>query len=123
MSRESGLPEIYVRPYPDVDAGRWQVSTSGGRSPMWSPREDELFYRNGEQMLAVPVATGRGFEHGAPLVLFEGNYYFGPAVKSYDIASDGQRFLMIKEDASPEGLVRNEIHVVLNWFEELRALQ
>ena len=73
---ESGQTEIYVRPYPDVDAGRWQISTNGGRSPMWSPREDELFYRNAKQMLAVPVATGRGFEPGAPLVLFEGSYYF-----------------------------------------------
>ena len=72
-SDESGQTEIYVRPYPDVDAGRWQISTNGGRSPMWSPREDELFYRNAKQMLAVPVATGRGFEPGAPLVLFEGN--------------------------------------------------
>ena len=71
-------------------------------------------------MLAVPIATGRGFEHGAPFVLFEGSYYFGPRMRAYDVTSDGQRFLMIKEDALGE---RNEIHVVLNWFEELRALQ
>ena len=74
-------------------------------------------------MLVVPVATGRGFEHGAPLVLFEGSYYFSSNMRAYDVTSDGQRFLMIKEDASPEGLAPNEIHVVLNWFEELRARQ
>ena len=120
MSRESGQPEIYVRPYPDVNAGRGQVSTSGGRFPMWSLRKHELFYRNGEQMLAVAVATGQGFEHGAPLVLFEGSYYFSQGMQTYDVSQDGQRFLMIKEDALGES---NEIHVVLNWFEELRALQ
>ena len=69
-------------------------------------------------MLAVPVATGRDFEHAAPLVLFEGSYDFTPGMRAYDVTPDGQRFLMIKEDASSES---NEIHVVLNWFEELRA--
>ena len=68
-SRESGRAEIYVRPYPDVDAGRWQVSTNGGAYPMWSPSEEELFFRNEDQMVAVPVVTDAGFEFGTPSVL------------------------------------------------------
>jgi len=118
-SRESGRAEIYVRPYPDVDAGRWQVSTSGGLYPMWSPSEEELFYRNEDQMVAVPIVTDAGFEFGTPSVLFEGSYLSG-ATRHYDVAADGQRFLMIKAEASSEESAPNEIHVVLNWFEELR---
>ena len=119
MSRESGRAEIYVRPYPDVDAGRWQVSTTGGTSPMWSRSEEELFYRNEDQMVAVPVVTDAGFEFGTPSVLFEGSYlsFVG---RDYDVDMDGQRFLMIKQDALGEESAPNEIHVVLNWFEELR---
>ena len=32
-SDESARLEIYVRPFADVNSGRWQVSTSGGRMP------------------------------------------------------------------------------------------
>ena len=45
VSDESGKSEVYVRPFPDVDKGKWQVSTSGGDSPLWSPDGRELFYR------------------------------------------------------------------------------
>ncbi len=86
---------------------------------MWSPIEDELFYRSGDLMVAGPVVTDAGFEFGNPSVLFEGNYLYG-ATRDYDVAADGQRFLMIKEEASSEESEPNEIHVVLNWFEELR---
>jgi Tol biopolymer transport system component len=48
MSNESGKFEVYVRPFPGVDGGRWQVSTNGGSSPLWSPDGRELFYRNGD---------------------------------------------------------------------------
>ena len=37
---------MYVRPFPDVSAGKYQVSTAGGSSPRWSHRGDELFYRS-----------------------------------------------------------------------------
>ncbi len=58
-------------------------------------------------------------EPGTPSVLFEGSYLSGGS-RNYDVAADGQRFLMIKEETSSEESAPNEIHVVLNWFEELR---
>jgi len=120
-SREPGRTEIYISPYPNVDAGRWQVTPSGGAYPMWSSSEEELFYRNGDQMMAVPVValTEGGIELGTSSVLFVGSYTSG-AVRHYDVTADGQRFLMIKEEVSSEESAPNEIHVVLNWFEELR---
>ena len=59
---ESGKSEVYVRPFPDVNKGKWQVSTSGGNSPLWSPDGRELFYRSGDAAMAVPVETEPTFK-------------------------------------------------------------
>ncbi len=57
-SNESGEYEIYVRPFPDVDARRIPVSANGGTSPLWSPDGEELFYRNENSVMAVTVEMG-----------------------------------------------------------------
>ncbi|MCX5755112.1 MAG: protein kinase, partial [Gemmatimonadetes bacterium] len=70
-SDESGRDEVYVRPYPNVDAGRWQVSQAGGSSPHWSHTGRELFYHNGAKALvAVAVVPGVTFTLGAQVTLF-----------------------------------------------------
>jgi len=118
-SDESGQAQIYVRPFPDVDKERWQVSTNGGNSPLWSPDGRELFYFSDGSVNAVAVNTKPTFSIGAPKALFRGNYV-GPAMNSgasWDISPDGKRFLMLKEDA---GGGPRKINVVLNWFEELK---
>ena len=43
-STESGQWEVYVSSFPDVEAGRWQVSSSGGSFPSWSPNGEELYF-------------------------------------------------------------------------------
>ncbi len=87
---------------------------------MWAPSGRELFYRNGNQMMAVEITTEPTFTHGTPKLLFEGEYFsYGPRAV-YDVAPDGPRFLMIKE--SEEELTATQINVVLNWFEELTRL-
>ena len=97
QSTASGQYEVYVRPFPDVDSGPWQVSTEGGLKPLWAPDGRELFYlAPGERMMAATVQTDATFTAGNPEVLFEGNYYFGLGGRNYDIAPDDQRFLMIK---------------------------
>ena len=135
QSDESGRGEIYVRPFPDVNKGRWQVSTHGGNSPLWSPDGRELFYRSNDTTMAVGVETDPTFKPGNPEVLFRGGYYsfilLQIEVTPWDIHPDGKRFLMIKpqgtsNEESPTGdapsqALRN-IHVVLNWFEELKEL-
>ena len=128
-SDESGAYEIYVRPFPDVDAGRWQVSRGGGVHPQWSRDGTELFYLEvrapNVAMLAVPVEPGQTFRPGAPTELFAGPYFYGATVAApdvYDVASDG-RFLMIKQlEASDGGQTQPEIVIVENWFEELERL-
>jgi len=121
-SNESGRNEIYVRPFPDVEGGRWQVSTNGGTQPLWARDGQELFYwaPSGE-LVAVRVRTGPSFTSGKAEVLFgERSYHVGRFGRTYDISRDGTRFLMIKDDSPGAGT--RELMVVLNWFEELERL-
>ena len=121
VSNELGRNHVYVRPYPGPDI-KFLVSeeAQGGGEPVWSPDGAELFYRNGNRMMAVPVQSEPTFRAGKPEVLFEGLYRTTPipaGLQYYDISPDGQRFLMIRRDQAPA-----QINVVLNWFEELKRL-
>lgn len=70
-SDESGVSEIYVRPFPDAESARWQVSKAGGTDPVWSHSGRELFYLSGQnEMMSVPIARGSGFSFGRPRKLF-----------------------------------------------------
>ena len=119
-SDESGQLEVYVQPYPK-SSGKWQISNDGGRDPVWSPDGGTLFYRNGSKMMAVHVMTGPSFTPDRPRLLFEREYGSHPAGwLTYDISSDGQRFVMVQ--TSEEEEIPAQINVVLNWFEELKRL-
>ncbi len=123
-SNVSGQYEVYVRPFPNVNDGLWQISNAVGHKPKWRPDGRELFFVTGDPqrltMMRVAVQLDPTFTASAPEVLFEGPYPHTAAGPTYDVAPDGQRFLMIKEDTT-DAAARDEIHVVLNWFEELKA--
>ncbi|HXW63062.1 MAG TPA: hypothetical protein VEJ45_10715 [Candidatus Acidoferrales bacterium] len=104
--------------------GKWLISTDGGTEPVWNRNGRELFYRNGDKMMAVDISTQPSFAAGKPRQLFERRYLPNPlglARANYDVSRDGQRFLMLKpvqqEQAAP-----TQINVVLNWSEELKSL-
>jgi eukaryotic-like serine/threonine-protein kinase len=119
VSNESGQSEIYVQPYPGP-GGKWQISTEGGKEPVWNPNGRELFYRTGDKMMAVEIATQPSFSVGKARMLFEGRYRPTPVTSpNYDVSPDGQRFLMLKPSESVEA-APTQISVVLNWFEELK---
>jgi Tol biopolymer transport system component len=119
VSNESGRYEIYVQPYPGP-GGKWQISTEGGTEPVWNPNGRELFYRSGDKMMAVDIATLPSFAAGKPRLLFEGKYVPTPLTNpNYDVSPDGQRFLMVKP-SEQEQAAPTQINVVLNWFEELK---
>ena len=113
LSDETGRVEVYVRSFPGP-GGKWQISTQGGARPFWAKNGRELFYREGNKMMAVPVTTQPTFRAGAPTLLFEGE-----SRVSYDVTPDGQRFLTIQKG---EQEAATQINVVLNWFEELKRL-
>ena len=114
MSRDAS--EIYVRPYPSAP-GKRQVSTDGGTLPTWANDGSELFYRAGDALMAVDVGIeGEELTLGKPRLLFTRTSFRG----LYDVAPDGQRFVMIDESESEPA----PTHLVLvqNWTEELKRL-
>jgi Tol biopolymer transport system component len=125
QSNESGQDEVYVRPFPDANSGRWQVSTGGGTRPLWARSGKELFYLGPSgAVMSTSVEGGATFRAGNQTRLFEGPYslYANASGRTYDVSPDGQRFLMIKVGARSDGTsAPTNIMVVLNWFEELKA--
>jgi len=124
-SNSSGSFEIYVRPFPNVGAGQWQVSTAGGRQPLWARSGKELFYVGGNgALLRVPVeASGATWNAGAPMKLLEGRYVTGGTLgRTYDVSPDGQRFLMIKAPGTDATAALPALIVVQHWDEELKRL-
>jgi len=125
MSAESGEVGIYVRPFPDVNTGMWQVSTTPGQSPLWSPDGRELFYLSGDTIMAVPVNTESTFSYEKARVLFQGNFVTGwTEDPPFDIHPDGKRFIMMTSVLTEGDEFTTEtprkIIVALNWFEELK---
>ena len=127
QSNESGRYEVYVRPFPDTGAGRWQVSRAGGIQPAWNPNGQELFYSDlTPSLIAVAVrADGATFSLANPEALFETRGYFAvnnSAIgRAYDVSPDGERFLLIKQDPTDENAALPRVILVQNWFEELNA--
>jgi serine/threonine-protein kinase len=128
QSNESDRFEIYVRPFPDIDAGRWQISTNGGTRPEWSADGKELFYFRedtgaGAELVAVNVESGDTFRPGTQQTLFSGRYLAGQALRGiYDVTEDGQRFLLIKRVEGDRESAERTIVIVENWLEELERL-
>jgi len=125
-SDESGVMQIYVRPFPS-GTGKWQISTTHGHFPRWRGDGKEIFYMTGGQLMAVSVATsGATFEAGAPKPLFDTRYTSlnhpvigGGGYHPYAPSADGQRFLipiLAPHDAAPTA----PITVVLNWTVGIR---
>ena len=87
---------------------------------MWSRDGRELFYRNGEKMMAVDVSAGAD-SAGTPTLLFEEPYQLkiGSGASNYDVTPDGQGFVMIR---TPESSGATQVTLVQNWFEELKRL-
>jgi eukaryotic-like serine/threonine-protein kinase len=126
-SNESGRNEVYVRPFPGVNGGRWLVSSGGGSQPLWAPNSRELLYVDPDgRIVAVPIEPGPGFRAGNPQVIVEGPFATllpGVNGRMYDVSRDGQRFLMVRSDDSGEQAAPPpQIVVVQNWFEELKRL-
>ena len=120
-SDESGLSEVYVRPFPDVHAARWQISYSGGYQPLWSSDSRELFFSDPESRLnGVRISPGAEFVATAPQRINEVSTFAATVPRPFDISRDGKRFLVIQ--AAGGGAVSVGVTVVVHWAEELKRL-
>ena len=122
QSDESGKDEIYVRPFPHVSGGRWQVSTNGGTRPLWSRDGRELFYYLPPGIvMAAAVTPGSTFSAAAPTQIIKGTFLAPQTGRMYDVTPDGKRFLMLKEArAEGERPAPPQLVVVQNWIDELK---
>jgi len=118
-SDETGRYEIYVRPAAG-GGGKWQISTAGGGVPRWSRDGREIFYTQGDRLMAAPVSEGGGtLRPGTPVELFRNQAFTDVTFRPWDAHPDGKRFLLpetdeIQAQASPS------IHVIQNWPALLR---
>jgi hypothetical protein len=126
QSNESGELQVYVRPFPDVNAGRWQVTTIPGGRPLWARNGRELFYlassvERASAMMSVPIETTPAFRYGNATKLFDFKYAMAFPLRTFDVSNDGQRFLVIKE-AESERTSSQPVNVIitLNWLDEIR---
>jgi Tol biopolymer transport system component len=99
-SDETGRNEVYVRPFPNVEDGKWQVSTGGGVMPVWGRTGRELFYVDADnQMVAARIQPGPDFVVAERTV--------------YDVTPDDRQFVMLRgvnlEVTAPE------LILVENW--------
>jgi len=126
-SFESTPPQIYVRPFPDVNGGKWQISSEGGVRPVWNPKGHELFFLNSANgvtvslySVSIPATPDKA---GNPVKLFDVTNLAGQQNgRFYDVSRDGQKFIFIKSPApaTASGGPQQTVVVVANWREELK---
>ena len=117
-SDESGTPETYVREFP-LGSDHWQISENGGCQPRWSHDGKELFYIEGNTLIAVGVTTDPEFRIGPSEHLFSDPNLSGFAW-NYDVSAHG-RFVMVERVADDSQEQRKPaIHITENWYEEFR---
>ena len=121
-SNESGRFEIYVRPFPAVDNGRWQVSRDGGTEPRWAHNGRELFYRSDVALMSVAVAPGASFVTGEQKALFPAaTFLTGGNHQLYEVSPDDRQFLFLRTTGGPQAAGPAYVIQVSNWLGELRA--
>jgi Tol biopolymer transport system component len=114
QSNESGREEVYIRRFPTGE-GRWQVSATGGQVPRWSPKGNELFYVNDDDLMAVDVQVAPSLRLGTPHKLFSGRPLNLSRMTDYDVSPDGRRFVGVQRES---GGALPRITVVESWFRE-----
>jgi hypothetical protein len=130
QANENGTSAVYVQPFP-ATGSRFQASVDAPQDdphhPLWSRDGTELFYVAGPNRFAVTSVTERsGLVFSNPVLIQTGiwkNTFGGPTtIRNYDVSADGKRFIgVIASGVTDSGTPRvSQIHVVLNWQEELK---
>jgi Tol biopolymer transport system component len=122
MSNESGISEVYVRPFPGP-GGKWQVSTGGGAVPKWSRGGKEFFYRTQDNKIMVVTYTafGDSFQADKPQLWSPGQFTErGAGNYNFDLHPDGKRFAVLKAPGTEQAAAVNHVSFILNFFDEIR---
>jgi len=129
-SSESGSRQVYIQPYPNLEDGRWRISSNelSAQEPMWGPNSDELFFRrndgNGSLMHSEITIEGDSISSGVVRPLLT-DLRLGSA-PTYAVSNDGERFLHFYSGSgnSDSGIDQDhtEVVVIEKFFEELKRL-
>jgi WD40-like Beta Propeller Repeat len=124
-SETDATSSVFVQPFP-ATGSTYQISRDGTH-PLWSADGKELFFAPPNQLTVVSVTTQPAFAVSNPVSLprgFLASRALGAGARPYDITPDGKRFIgMIRAGQTVSGApVTPEIQVVLNWFEQLKAM-
>ncbi len=100
-----------------------QISGDGGHSPAWSPDGRQIYYNQGSVLMAVDVTPGDEFQAGRAAPLIDRWTFRVTPVRGYDLFPDGSFVIAVADDdrSLREQFWVTEVHVILNWFEELKA--
>ena len=121
-SGASTLTEIFVQPFPGPGE-RKQISSGGGRNPMWSPDGRELFYENIDNRIAVVdyKATRDSFQASKPRVWADQQMLGLAGAYDATLAPDGKRFAVVLQlEATADRTTSSHATFLLNFFDELR---
>jgi eukaryotic-like serine/threonine-protein kinase len=121
-SNESGSDEVWVRPFPNVQNGRWQISVKGGTKPAWAAGGRELYYVSpDEHLFRVDVTLQPAFRASAPRLAIDTAIFARLGPRTYDVSPDGRRMLVIEPFDNAQS-PRTTIVVVFGQGEELKRL-
>ncbi|HEY1219484.1 MAG TPA: protein kinase [Bryobacteraceae bacterium] len=121
-SNESGINEIYVRPFPASRGGKLQISSGGGMYALWAGNGRELFYQTGDnRVMALDYKVeGDSFLPGKPHTWYDQPLFYA-GTSNLDLAPDGKRFVVLALPATAPG-EKGTVHVtmLLNFLDELK---
>jgi serine/threonine-protein kinase len=121
-SNESGLDDVFVRPFPGP-GGKWRVSTGGGKFPAWSRTGRELFYfslSDSRIMVADYTVEGESFNPTKPRVWTDRPVLQPNFVRVLDLHPDGKRFAVFPRPETEQTPGNLHITFLLNFPDELR---
>ena len=122
-SNQSGRREVYVRPYPGPEPATL-ISGDGGTNPAWSPDGRQIYYiQPAGVLMAVDVTPGDEFQAGRAAPLIDPWTFSFTPVRGYDLFPDGSFVIAVADDdrSRLEQFGVTEFHVILNFFEVLKA--
>jgi serine/threonine-protein kinase len=122
VSNESGQAQVFVRSFPNVQDGKWQISLNGGTDPLWSADGRELFFRSvgGDEVLVADMSKGPGAAERRSVLRERstGGFEVNAFDRMFEASPDGRRLLLsISADYDASG----NLVIVENFRSQLRA--
>jgi hypothetical protein len=110
--------QLFLRPFPEIDADRIQLSANGARAVRWSGDSRVLFFQEpaGNALWSVTLGAGGRSAIGKPVLVPRSDAE--GFLSAFDVSHDGQRTLRLRRQSGGGG--RSELRVITSFFEFVR---